>query len=113
MSGFWSRANLAERLKDEDPAKALLVWMYTAVDTFEIDSGGPRNAVEGWEVFASWIVAYRERNTFDPTRPAEQLIQRIEAVAAAALARGNRERPIEDLRVVEPWIDAYLDAEPS
>lgn len=107
MSGFWSRARLAENLKDADPAEALLVWIRLAVDTFEVDSGGPRNAVEGWDVFAGWIAAHRERHAVDSTHSAEQLLQRIADAAAAALARDNRERPISDLRVVEPWIDAY------
>lgn len=109
MSGFWSRARLAKDLKDTDPAEALLVWIRSAVDTFEVDSGGPRNAVEGWRVFASWIEAHRERHTVDPTCSAEQLLQRIADAAAAALARDNHERPISDLRVVEPWIDDYRD----
>jgi hypothetical protein len=113
MSGFWSRAKLAEDLKDEDPARALLVWIRTAVDTFEIDSGGPQNAMEGWEVFARWIAAHRESNTVDSSTPAEQLLQRIADAAATAIARYNRERPIDDLRVVEPWIDDYLNKEPS
>lgn len=109
MSFFWSRARLAEDLKDEDPAEALLVWIRTAVDTFEVDSGGPRNAVEGWRVFASWIAAHRERNAVDLTLPAEQLLQRIADAAAVALARDNCERSVDDLRVVESWIDAHLD----
>jgi hypothetical protein len=113
MSGFWSRASLAEDLKDEDPARALLVWIRTAVDTFEGDSGGPQSAVEGWEVFARWIASHRERNTVDSTHPAEQLLQRIADAAATAITRHNRERPIDDLRVVEPWIDAYLNRKPS
>ena len=106
--GFLARAALAEQLKDEDPAKSLLAWMRTAVDNFLSDSGGPQNAVEGWDVFSGWIEKHCEQHAFDPTRPAEQVLQRIASCAESGLCQNDRSRSVTDLRVVEPWIDEFF-----
>ena len=106
--GFLAHAALAERLKDEDPAKTLLAWMRTAVDNFLHDSGGPQNAVEGWDVFSGWIEKHREQHAFDPTRPAEQVLQRIASCAERGVCQNDCSRPVTELRVVEPWIDEFF-----
>jgi hypothetical protein len=108
--GFLSRAKLAERLKEEDPAKALLAWIGTAVDTFLADSGGPQNAIEGWDVFSDWIEKHREREqaNLDLARPAEQVLQRIADVAEERLRQNDRSQPVTELRLVEPWIDEFF-----
>jgi hypothetical protein len=106
--GFLSRAKLAERLKEEDSAKALLAWLGTAVDTFLGDSGGPQNAIEGWDVFSSWIKKHREQPDLDLTQPAEQVLQRIAGIAEESLRQNDRTQPVTALRVVEPWIDEFF-----
>jgi hypothetical protein len=106
--GFFNRAKLAEALEGEDPAKALLAYIRTAVDAFLADSGGPQNAVEGWEVFARWIKKHREQPDLDLTRPVEQVLQRIAVVAAENLRQNDRSEPVTELRVVEPWIDEFF-----
>ena len=109
--GFLARASLAERLKNEDPAKSLLAWMRTAVDNFLSDSGGPQNAVEGWDVFLGWIKKHREQHALDLTRPAEQVLQRIANHAERSLCQNDHSHSVTDLRVVEPWIDEFFTYE--
>ena len=112
-SGFSGRGALAEYLADEDPAKALLAYMRTAVDAFLADSGGPQNAFEGWEVFARWIQQHGKRHARDLKQPAEQVLQRVVVHAEQCLSRNDRERPVTDLRVVEPWIDTFFEMKTS
>lgn len=109
--GFLARAKLAERFQNEDPAKALLAWIATAIDNFLADSAGPTNAVEGWNVFLGWIEKHRQQPDLDLTRAAEQLLLRITSLAKERLHENDRSRPVTDLRVVEPWIDAFFARE--
>ena len=109
--GFFSRAALAKYLEETDPAKALLAWIRTAVDTFLGDSGGPKNAIEGCDVFSAWIKKHRELPDLDLTRPAEQVLQRVAILAEENLRQNDRSRPITELRVVEPWIDEFFTRE--
>jgi hypothetical protein len=111
--GFFNRAALAEYLEDEDPAKALLAWIRTAVDTFMGDSGGPQNAVEGWDVFSGWIKKHRGQPDLDLTRAAEQVLRRIADLAETRLHQADRSRPVTELRIVEPWIDEFFAREAS
>jgi len=107
-SRLFGRAALAEYLKGEDPAKALLAYMRTAVDAFLVDPGGPRNAVEGWEVFARWIKSHRETHDCDLIQPAELVLLHIAVHAEKCLYQRDLARPVTDLRVVEPWIDEFF-----
>lgn len=108
--GFSGRVALAEHLKDEDPATALLAYMRTAVDAFLADSGGPENAIEGWQVFERWVTAHCEKQgrELDPAQPAELVLRRILACSRECLHQDDRSRPVTDLRVVEAWIDEVL-----
>jgi hypothetical protein len=114
-SGLSGRAALAEYLASEDPAMALLAYMRTAVDAFLTDSGGPQNAVEGWEVFARWIKQHDEHHGHDRHAAASLLLRHIAVHAEECLRQDDRSRPVTDLRVVEPWIDEVLgkDVNPS
>lgn len=106
--GFFNRATLAERLENEDPARALLAWIRTAVDAFLGDSGGPANAAEGWEVFSCWIKNYSDKHGFDRTRAADQLLQRISTHAEKSRCQCDPALPVTELRIVEPWIEEFF-----
>lgn len=109
--GFLARASLAEYLKDGDPAKVLLVWIRTAVDNFLDDPEGPQKAVEGWNVVSGWIKKHREQPDHDLTRPAEQVLQRITTHAEERLRQNDRSQSVTELRIVEPWIEAFFTHE--
>jgi len=109
--GLAGRAALVEYLKGVDPAKALLVWIRTAVDTFLRDTGAVQNAVEGWDVFLGWVKGHRGRPDLNLESPAERVLQRITARAEEEIRQAALSRPVADLRVVEPWIDEFFTHE--